>query len=182
MDIPVSWNGKLAFGVQVAGHLLSLFSRPVMSMTTPWTAARQASLSSPSPEVCPSPHPLHRCCHAATSSSDALFSFCPQSFPALGSFPVSWLFATGDQNTGVSSNFRWVSASVLPMSIQGWFPLRLTCSISLLSPLSGVFHSSKASILWRPAFFTVQVSQPYMTTGKTIALTMWTFVAFQHTV
>ena len=154
----------------------------VRLFATPWIAARQASLSSPSPEVCPSSCPLHWCCHAATSSSDALFSFCPQSFPASGSFPVSWLFATDDQNTGVSSSFRWVSASVLPMSIQGWFPLRLTGLICLLSPLSGVFHSSKASILWRPAFFTVQLSQPYTTTGKTIALTTCTFVAFQHTV
>ena len=71
-------------------------------------------------------------------SSDTLFSFCPQSLPASGLFPMSQLFASDDQNTGVSA-----SASVLPMSIWGWFPSRLTDSISLLSKgLSGVFSST----------------------------------------
>ena len=65
------------------------------------------------PGVCPSSCPLHQWCHPAISSSDALFS-CPQSFPVLGSFPVSQLFASGDQNIGASA-----SASVLPMIIQG---------------------------------------------------------------
>ena len=66
------------------------------------------------------------------------FSFCPQSFPASGTFPMSWLFASDNQNTGVSA-----SASILPMSIQGWFPLRLTSLISFLSKgLSGVFSST----------------------------------------
>ena len=83
---------------------------------------------SPSSEVCPSSCPLHQWCHPAVSSSDVLFSFDPQSFPASGTFPVSWLFTSGDQNTGASA-----SASVLPMSIQGLFPLRLTGLISLLS-------------------------------------------------
>ena len=65
------------------------------------------------------------------------------------------------------------------MSIQGWFPLRLTGLISLLSKgLSGVFSSTslKASILWCSAFLMVQLSQVHVTTGKTIALTIWTFV------
>ena len=76
---------------------------------------------SPSPEVCPSSCPLHRWCLPAISFSVALFSFCPQSFPASGTFPMSWQFALGDQNTGAS-------ASVLPTSMQGWFPLRLVLS------------------------------------------------------
>ena len=64
------------------------------------------------------------------------FSFCPQTFPASGSFPVSGLFTSGGQSTGVST-------LVLPMNIQGWFPLRLTGLISLLSKeLSKVFSSS----------------------------------------
>ena len=54
-------------------------------------------------------------------------SSCPQSFPASGSFPVSQLFASGGQNIGASA-----SASALAKSIQGWFPLRLTCLISLI--------------------------------------------------
>ena len=66
---------------------------------------------------------LHRWCHPAVSSSVALFSFCPQSSRASGTFPVSQLLASGDQTTGASA-----SASVLPTSIQGWFPLRLVWS------------------------------------------------------
>ena len=65
------------------------------------------------------------------------------------------------------------------MSIQGWFPLGLTSSISLWSKgLSSLLqhHSLKTSILWCSAFFTFQLSQLYVTTGKTIALTIWTFV------
>ena len=71
------------------------------------------------------------------------------------------------------------SASVFLMTIQDWFPLRLTGWISLqLKGLSRVIqhHSLKASILRPSAFFIVQLSHPYMTTGKTIALTRWTFV------
>ena len=87
---------------------------------------------------------------------------------------MSQLFAWGDQSIGVS-----VSASVLPMSTQDWCPLGWTGWISLKSKgLSRVLqhHSSKASLLQRSAFFIVQFSHPYMTTGKTIALTRWTFV------
>ena len=72
------------------------------------------------------------------------------------------------------------SASVLPMNIQGWFPLELTGLISLLSKgLSRIFSStsSKASILWCSVFFMVQLSNPYMTIRTTIALTRWTFVS-----
>ena len=64
----------------------------------------------------------------------------------------------------------------LPMNIQSWFPLGLTGLISLLSKgLSSLLqhHSLKASILWCSAFFMVQFSHPYITIGKTIALTIW---------
>ena len=95
---------------------------------------------SPSPEVSPSLCSLHQWCLLDISSFDALFSFCPQSFPASGIFPKSQLFISDDQNTRVSS-----SASVLLMSIQGWFPLRLTGLISLLSKgLSRIFSSFTA--------------------------------------
>ena len=74
----------------------------------------------------------------AISSSVALFSFCSQSVPASGSFPIIWLFAWGDQSIGVSA-----SASVLPVNIQGWFPLGLTSLSSLLSKgPSRVFFNS----------------------------------------
>ena len=89
---------------------------------------------------------------------------------------MSQFFTAGGQSIGVST-----SASVLPMNIQDWFPVGWTGWISLQS-LAGTLksllqhHSSKASILWHSAFFIVQLSHPYMTTGKTITLTRWTFV------
>ena len=102
------------------------------------------------------------------------FSSCLQSFQSSGSFPMSQLFVSGGQSIGASA-----SASVFPMNIQGWFPLGWTGWISLQSKgLSRVFfqhHSSKASIFHPSAFFFVQVLHPYMTTGKTIALTRRTF-------
>ena len=97
-----------------------------------------------------------------------------QSFSASRSFQMSQLLASGGQRIGVSA-----SASVLAMNIQDRFPLRLTGWISLMSKgLSSLLqhHSSKASILQHSAFFTVQLSHPYMATGKTIALTRRTFV------
>ena len=93
---------------------------------------------SPSPKVCPSSCPLHWWCHPAISSSDALFSFCPQYFQASGTSPGSRLFISGNQNT-----WALASASALPMCIQSWFLFRLTGLISLLSKgLSGVFSST----------------------------------------
>ena len=74
-----------------------------------------------SPRVCLYSCPLSQWCHSTISSSAARFSSCPQSFPASGSSPVSWPFASGAQNIGASA-----SASVLPMNVQGWFPLGLT--------------------------------------------------------
>ena len=128
------------------------------------------------PRVCPNSCPLNHWCHPTISSSATLFSSCPQSFPASGSLPMSWLFASGGQRIGAST-----SASVLLMSIQGWFPLRLTSLMPLLfKGLSRIFskhHNSKTSILWHTAFFTVQLSHPYMTNRKTIALTIRTLSA-----
>ena len=130
---------------------------------------------SPTPGVHPNPRPLSWWCHPTISSSVIPFSSCPQSFPASGSFPVSQLFASGGQSIGVSA-----STSVLPMNTQDWSPLEWTGWISLqsrgLSKSLLQHHSSKASILQCSAFFIVQLSHPYMTTGKTIALTRWTFV------
>ena len=91
-----------------------------------------------SPGVCSDSCPLSWWCHQISSSYVALFSFCPQSFPASESFPVSRLLASGGQCIGASA-----SVSVLPINIQGWFPLGLTGLISLLSKgLSRVFSSS----------------------------------------
>ena len=121
-------------------------------------------------------YPLSRWCHPAISSSVVPFSSHLQPFPASGAFLMSQFFASGGQSIGISA-----LASVLPMNIQDWFPFRLTGWISLQSKglrrvFSNTKHSSKASILQCSAFFTVQLSYPYRTTGKTIALTIRTFV------
>ena len=112
----------------------------------------------------------------ATQPSHPLASPSPAPNPSQHeSFPMSQLFAWGGQSTGVSA-----SASFLPKNNQDWSPLEWTGWISLQSQrtLKSLLqhHSSKASILQHSAFFTVQLSHPYMTTGKTIALTRWTFV------
>ena len=95
--------------------------------------------------------PLSWWCHRTISSSVAPLFSCPQSFPDSGSFPVSHLFASGAQSIGTS-----VSASVLPMNIQDWFPLGLTSLISLQSKrLSRVFSSTT---VWKHQFFRPQPS------------------------
>ena len=121
----------------------------VQLLATPWTAAFQAPPSmgfsrqeywsgvplpsqtrlpypSPTPRVYPNPCPSNRWCHPAISSSVVRFSSCPESFPALESFPMSQLFAWGGQSIGVSA-----SISVLPMNTQDWSPLGWTGWISL---------------------------------------------------
>ena len=104
------------------------------------------------------------------------FSSRLQSFPASQSFPMSQFFASGGQRIGGSA-----SASVLPMSIQIWFPLGWNWLdlLAVKGTLKNLLqhHSSKASILWCSAFYMVQLSYPYITTGKTTDMTRWTFVA-----
>ena len=121
-----------------------------------------------SPGVCSNSCLLNLWCHPTISSSVTLFSSCLQSFLTSGSFPMSQVFSSGCQSIGVS-----VTASVLPVDIQDWFLLKLT-GVIFLPPKH---HDLKASVLWCSAFFMVQLSHPYMTTGKTIALPIWTFVS-----
>ena len=85
---------------------------------------------------------------------------------------MSQLFASGGQSIGVSA-----SASVLPMKIQDWFLLGLDL-LAVQGSLKSLLqhHISKASVPWYSAFFIVQLSHPYMTMGKTIALTRWNLV------
>ena len=126
------------------------------------------------PELTQTQCPLSQWCHPTISSSVVPFSACLQSFPTSGSFQLSQLLASGEQSIGVSA-----STLVLPMNTQDRFPLGWTGWISLQSKgLSRVLqhHSSKASILRHSAFFIIQLSHPYMTTGKTIALTRQTSV------
>ena len=106
---------------------------------------------SPTPGVHPNSCPSSWWCHPTISSSVIPFSSCPQSFPPSGSFPVIQLFTSSVQSIGAST-----SASVLPMNIQGSFPLRFTSLISLLSKgLSRVFSSTT---VWKHWFFGAQLS------------------------
>ena len=123
---------------------------------------------SPSPRACSNSCPWSQWCHPTISSSVVPFSSCFQSFPALGSFLMNRLFTSGGQNIGASA-----LASVLPMTIQSfgidWLDL-LAVQGTLKSLLQ--HHKSEAPILQRSAFFMVQLSHPYMTTRKSIALTI----------
>ena len=155
------------FSVQFSHSVVSIFA-------TPWTAACQASLSITSSEsllrlmsielVMPSNHLI--LCRPLL--------LLPSIFPTIRVFSVSQFFASGGQSIGASA-----SVSVLPMSIQCCFPLGLTGLISLLSKgLSSLLqhHSLKASILKCSAAFMLQRSYPYVTAGKTIALTIQTLL------
>ena len=109
-------------------------------------------VQSPNPGVHPNPCPSGRWCHPAISSSAIPFSSCPQSFPASGSFPMSQLFASGGQSTGVSTT----STSVLPMNTEDWSPLGWTgwiCSQS--KGLSRVFSNTTVQ---KHQFFSIQIS------------------------
>ena len=129
---------------------------------------------SPTPRVDSNSCPLNWWCHPTISCSVVPFSSCLQFFQASGYFLMSQFFTSGGQSIGVSA-----SVSVLPMNNQDWSPLGWTGWTSLQSTgLSSLLqhHSSKASILRHSALFIVQLSHPYMTTGKTIALRRQTFV------
>ena len=152
------------------------FSRSVVSNPLrPRGLFARPPCPSPTPRVYSNSCPLSQWYHPIISSSVIPFSSHLQSLPASGSFPVSQFFTLGGQSIRVSA-----SVSVLPMNIQDRFPLGLTWFDLLVDQwtLKSLLqhHSSKASILRHSAFLVVQLSHPYMTTGKTIALTRQTFV------
>ena len=140
----------------------------VWFFATPWTAARQASLSITKSQS------LFKLMSIELVMPSNHFILCDplllllQSLPASGSFQMSPFFTSGGQSTGVSA-----SASVLPMNIQDWFPLASTGWVPLQSTgLSRVFFNTTVQKhqFFNTAFFIVQLSHPYMITGKTIAL------------
>ena len=126
---------------------------------------------------CPSPTPgaYSNSCpfsHPTISASVIPFSSSLQSFPASGSFPVSQFFTSGGQSFSFSMSPSKEYSGLISFRMD-WFDL-LAVQGALKSLLQ--HHSSKASILRHSAFFIVQLSHLYLTTGKTIALTRWTFV------
>ena len=128
---------------------------------------------SPTPGVHPDSRPLSWWCHPAISSSVVPFSSFPQALPASESFPMSQLFAW-------PKYWSFSFSIMLSKEIPGLISFRMDWSdlLAVQGTLKSLLqhHSSKASILWCSAFFTVQLSHPYMITGKTIALTRRTFV------
>ena len=123
----------------------------VWLFVNPWTEAGQASLSITNYQSLPKLMSIELVMPLTISYFVVPFSSCPLSFPASGSFLMSQLFELGGQSMGASA-----SASVLPVNIQGWFPLGLTGLISLQSKwLSRVFSNST---IWKHHFFGAQPS------------------------
>ena len=152
------------------------FSRSVMSDSLQPHGLQHARLPcpSPTPGAYSNSCPLSWWCHTTISCSVIHFSSCLQSFPASGSFPLSQIFTSGGQSIGVSFSISPSNEySGLISFRMDWFEL-LAVQGTLKSLLQ--HHSSKASILQCSDFFIVQLSHPYMTTGKTIALTIQNFV------
>ena len=151
--------------------LLLLFNCSVLSISL-WSHGLQHArllCPSPSPRVCSNSGPLSRWCYLTISSSVVHFSSCPQSFRASGSFPVSQLFTSGGQSIRVSASGEY------SMNIQDCISFRMDWLdlLAVQGTLKSLLqhHNSKASILRHSAFFIVQLAHPYMTIGKTIALT-----------
>ena len=131
----------------------------VQLFATPWTTARQASLSITNSRSPPKPCPLSRWCHPTISSSVVPFSSCPQSFAASRSFQMSQLFASGGQSIGVST-----TTSVFPMNTQDSYLLGRTGWISLQSkglsesspiPQFKSINSSVLSFLYSPTLTSI---------------------------
>ena len=148
------------------------FCRSVMSNALWPHGLQHARLPcpSPTPRACSNSCPLSKWCHPTISSSVVPFSSHLQFFPASGSFPMSQFFTSDGQSIGASA-----LASVLPMNIQDWFPLMdwldLLAVQEILKSLLQ-HHSSKASILRHSTFLIVQLSHPYVITGKTTAFNL----------
>ena len=137
---------------------IQLLSR-VQFFVIPWTAACQDSCPSPTAGACANSYLSIWWCHPAISSSVIPFS-CLQSFPASGSFQMSYLFTSGGQSIGVSASNEYSGLNSFRMDSLDLFAVQGTLK-SLLQ-----HHSPEASILQCLAFFMVQLSHPYLNTGK----------------
>ena len=116
----------------------SSVARSHLTLCEPMDTARRLPCPSPTPGACSNSCPSSWWCHPTISSPVIPFSYCLQSFPASGSFPMSQFFTSGGQSIGVSA-----ATSVLPMNTQDWFPLAWTSWISLqYKGLSRVFSNT----------------------------------------
>ena len=150
----LKWPESKCFRICRPSGLLPQFSSVqslsrVQFFVTPWTAACGPH-PSPTAGVYSNSCPLSRWCYPTISPSVVPFPSCPQSFPASGSFPMSQFFTLGGQSIGASA-----SASVLPMNIQGWFPLGLTGLILQSKGVSRVFSNITVQ---KHEFFSAQLS------------------------
>ena len=159
---------KTDFSVQLSCSAVSDYLRPYGPQHT----------RSPCPSLTPGVYwnsrPLRRWCHVTILSCHPLF-FLPSTFPALGSFQMSQCFTSGGQSIGVSASASFPSneySGLISFSIN-WLDL-LAVQGTLKSLLQ--HYTSKASIPQHSSFFIVQLPHSYMTTGKTIVLTRWTFL------
>ena len=125
-----------------------------------------------SPRICSNSCPLSCWCYLTILFSAAPFSFCLWSFPASGSFPMSWLFASDGQSIGASA-----SASVLLKKIQGWFPLGLTDSPRDSQVFSSTTIQKHQFFGTQPSLWSNSHILCMWVLEKTIALTIWTFVS-----
>ena len=152
------------------------FSRSVMSESLPPHGLQHARppCPSPTPEPTSNSCPSSQWCHPTISSSVIPFSSCPQSFPASESFPMSRFFTSGGQSTRISASAISPSNEYSGL-ISFWMDKLNLLAVqgTLKSILQYQFKSINSLAL---SFFIVQLSHPYMTTGKTIALTRRTFV------
>ena len=141
-ELSVSWvSQSVQFSLSVVSNLLQPYELQHARPPCPL----------PTPRVHTNPCPLSWCCHLTISCSVVPFSSCLQSFPAWGCFQMSQLFASGDQNIGVSA-----STSVLPMNTQNWFPLGWTGWISLQS--KGPSRIFSNTTVQKHQFFCAQLS------------------------
>ena len=151
----LNWNDDLWISTCIVVQLLCC----VQLFATPGLQHIRFTCPLLSPGVCSNSYQLSRWYILTISSSAAPFSFCPQSSAAAVCFPVSWLFASGGQSIGA-----YISASSLPMNVQGWFPLGLTVLIpcypsdpqeSFPTPQFKSINSLALSLLWGPTLTSI---------------------------
>ena len=169
---PLTEKKQISWGICLK---FSSVTQLCLTLCDPMVYSTPGLCPSPTPGVHSNSCPLSQWCHPIISSSVIPFSSYNQSFPALGSFPMSQFFTSrGQKYWSFSFNISPSNEHSGLISFRmDWLDLLAVQGIvkSLLQ-----HHSSKASILWQSTFFIVQLLHPYMTTGKTIALTRQTFV------